>query len=524
MRLGIKTSTKPVKKTFEQIVGVIANSVQNIAEMRKAGGHKYVKREGSPGHYKYWYRLPNGRLGSKADLNEATRSKQGTDQVGKKKTANKKRLGIRKPPQGNEVGEFKRGDKISGVDVNGEKVSGTVTAVGADGVTVDGQFHVEHGKAKKEGKQSDGSYIPTKDDKKEVLRRQKLQPYEEKYKRAEQLASFAEKNKATDAAELRQKADEYKKEFEQMKNGKGKKETKPPQRTYLSPDKFNANDYAKQWADTKATPDEAGFNYILDSFGKEGADIAEKIRETEEKLKFGSEDRDTQNKFLIRGKGESARYKEVREKLHGAIMQTLLAPDKIRMAKPDPNSEPTFTILGGRGGSGKSWFKGKVYDPAKCVVLDADEIKAMLPEYQGWNAQDVHEESSDILEQMIGMCIREGLNVTLDATMKTADSAIGKILRFKSAGYRVEAHYMHLPVQEAAKRAIGRFKCENGDYTGRYVPVDKILKNTTNEDSFDQVRRMADKWSFRDSNGKKGEQPILISEGKKEVKKSFSEL
>jgi predicted kinase len=185
-------------------------------------------------------------------------------------------------------------------------------------------------------------------------------------------------------------------------------------------------------------------------------------------------------------------------------------------------------ILGGRGGSGKSWFKNNVYDPSKFVILDADEIKAMLPEFEGWNAQDVHEESSDILEQMLTACIKNGLNVVFDGTMKTASSALAKAFRMKAAGYRTEAHYMHLPRQEAAKRAIGRFKNggkegQNGEppepFTGRYVPVQIILGNTANEDSFDQLKGMVDKWSFRDNNVEnRGEPPIIISEREKAVK------
>ncbi|GAB6393296.1 MAG: zeta toxin family protein [Treponematales bacterium] len=154
-------------------------------------------------------------------------------------------------------------------------------------------------------------------------------------------------------------------------------------------------------------------------------------------------------------------------------------------------------ILGGRGGSGKSWFEGKVYDPAKYVILDTDKIKEKLPEFEGWNAADVHEESSDILEQMLSLCIRDGLNVVLDGTMKTGVSAMAKALRMKAAGYRTEAHYMHLPRQEAAKRVIERFR-DGGDkdkppFSGRYVPVAAVLENTTNEDSFDQVKGLVDR-------------------------------
>jgi predicted kinase len=307
---------------------------------------------------------------------------------------------------------------------------------------------------------------------------------------------------------------------------KAKNAKKPAMgKEFIDSAKFNAAEWKSQWDDPKATLDKEGFDYILDSFGVAGAEIAEKIRETEEKLKGRSQ---TWQKYRISGEGESARYTEEREKLHGRIMQDLLSPDKLRSALPPIGEKPTFMILGGRGGSGKSWFKNNVYDPSKFIILDADEIKAALPEFEGWNAQDVHEESSDILEQMLTTCIRNGLNVVFDGTMKTASSALAKVFRMKAAGYRTEAHYMHLPRQEAAKRAIGRFKNggkegPNGEppepFAGRYVPVDIILKNTTNEDSFDQVKGLVDKWSFRDNNvEKRGDPPIIISEGEKAVK------
>jgi predicted ABC-type ATPase len=284
---------------------------------------------------------------------------------------------------------------------------------------------------------------------------------------------------------------------------------------------FNADEWKKQWDDPKAAPDDAGIEYILESFGQEGIEIAQKIRGINEKLKGRPM---TIQKYRLSGEGESARYTEDREKLHGKIMQKLLSPDKLRAALPPLGEKPTFIILGGRGGSGKSWFKDKIYDSSKYVVLDADEIKNEIPDFKGWNAQDVHEESSDILEQMLSTCIRNGLNVVLDATMKTATSAMAKVLRMKAAGYNAEAHYMHLPRQEAAKRAIGRFKTKDGDYSGRYVPVEIVLKNTSNESSFDQVKSLVDTWSFRDNHVKRGEDPILISAGVNGIKKSYSAI
>jgi predicted ABC-type ATPase len=113
---------------------------------------------------------------------------------------------------------------------------------------------------------------------------------------------------------------------------------------------------------------------------------------------------------------------------------------------------------------------------------------------------------------MIKIARDNGVNVVLDATMKTAKSAIEKMKAFKDVGYEIEVHYMHLPRQEAAKRAVSRFMGKSKK--GRYVPIGVVLGNTTNEETFDIVKDMVDRWSFRDNNVPRGEEPILISEKK----------
>jgi plastocyanin len=45
---------------------------------------------------------------------------------------------------------------------------------------------------------------------------------------------------------------------------------------FIDPAKFHASSWSKQWVDKAATPDEAGVEYILKSFGAEGDKIAEK--------------------------------------------------------------------------------------------------------------------------------------------------------------------------------------------------------------------------------------------------------
>lgn len=262
------------------------------------------------------------------------------------------------------------------------------------------------------------------------------------------------------------------------------------------PEQFSAAGHYAQHNDDKATPES-----VLADFPP---DTAQKVAAAKAKLDGVEQTIDMHRK--------DGQWTPERMKLHETIIGHFITPELLTAAKPAEGEKPTFTLLGGRGGSGKSWFKGQVYDPAKAVCLDADEIKGMLPEYQGWNAAQVHEESGELFDHITDLAKGLGLNIVHDATMKTPKKAVALVNQFKGDGYRVEAHYMHLPRQEAAKRAIGRFL--NGGEKGRFVPPEVILGNTQNEAGFDEVKGLADAWSFRDNSGaKKGASgPVLISE------------
>lgn len=257
---------------------------------------------------------------------------------------------------------------------------------------------------------------------------------------------------------------------------------------------FDAAEYAKSHDQADVTAQS-----ILDQFP---ADTGERIAAAQERLK-GIEQ--TIEKYKRDG-----RWSAERKVLHAKIISEILSPERRKAARPKNGEKPKFIILGGRGGSGKSSFKGVVYNPDEAIVLDADHIKGLLPEFEGWNAHQVHEESSELFDEITDLAQSLGLNIVHDATMKTGHKAVALVKRFNDAGYSTEAHYMHLPRQEAAKRAVGRFI--GGGEKGRYVPIDVVLSNTSNEQSFDQVKSLVNKWSFRDNNVAKGEQPILISE------------
>lgn len=221
-------------------------------------------------------------------------------------------------------------------------------------------------------------------------------------------------------------------------------------------------------------------------------------------------------------------FTEARKALHRKIIEGILTDEAIAAATPADGEAPTFIVLGGRGGSGKSSFtwgrnrdgterepKVGEFDSRKFLVLDSDAIKERLkPPYKGWNAFSVHEESGVIFDQLTEDAARMGLNFIHDATLKSK-SVKSTIDFVKEVGYRVEGHYMFVPRQVSAVRAVKRYLGKGPQDRGRLVPPEVILENTQNERNFDSFLPEFDHWSAYDN---QGTEPKLIS--RKKGKKS----
>jgi predicted ABC-type ATPase len=183
------------------------------------------------------------------------------------------------------------------------------------------------------------------------------------------------------------------------------------------------------------------------------------------------------------------------------ISRDVFTPEQIAAATPKPGEQPTLHLLGGRGGSGKSWFTGKNGTIEKGpLYLNSDDFKKALPEYQGWNSPLLHEESSDMLAHAEQAAREHRLNVIVDGTMRSTASLNARVDAFKKAGYRIVGHYMYTSPANAAQRALERFV--RGGETGRYVMPEYSLSSTTNEASFDGIKDRIDAFEIYDNNGK----------------------
>ena len=213
-------------------------------------------------------------------------------------------------------------------------------------------------------------------------------------------------------------------------------------------------------------------------------------------------------------------YSPERLKVHDKIMSDLF--EKAANFKPKAGEKPEFIILGGPGGAGKSSFgsgDSKVYDENTHLKLDNDAIKSMLPGYNPEKAYLFHREAGDILDKAMGEAKVRGLNVVLDATMRS--SVMPELETFKSGGYKTQAHFMHISPVESAGRALLRWlnlkdgkpkalKEDGSPVRGRLVPPDVILGMTKNLNNFDEVKNHVDNWSFRRNNVPKGAAPVKV--------------
>lgn len=137
-------------------------------------------------------------------------------------------------------------------------------------------------------------------------------------------------------------------------------------------------------------------------------------------------------------------------------------------------TEPTFYMLGGGSGAGKSRIteSGITSIPSKAsgeaVFVNADDMKAALPEYNRmrmsnddadfFNAAAFgHVESSYLADQTRKAAFVQNKNIVLDGTGNGKwEDFSDKISTAKNAGYKIDAVYVTVPTDMAVTRAFNR--------------------------------------------------------------------
>lgn len=111
-------------------------------------------------------------------------------------------------------------------------------------------------------------------------------------------------------------------------------------------------------------------------------------------------------------------------------------------------------------------------DGHKYVVLNADEFKNELPEYEGINAAEVHEESSLLNKSVMVMAKAMGASIVIDGVLSNKKKAMSQLNDFKGLGYKSELIHVDVPGEQSIEMAHKRFLKRN-----RYVPSSIIVNS-----------------------------------------------
>lgn len=167
---------------------------------------------------------------------------------------------------------------------------------------------------------------------------------------------------------------------------------------------------------------------------------------------------------------------------------------------PQPvRQERRATIVLGAPASGKSAFSNRIAQQRGAALIDADEAKKVLPEYEnGVGANAVHEESTDLAGLMLQRAVSNDDNVLLPRVGSSSESVLALMTSLKEMGYEVDLVLVLVPPDEAYRRNIRRFID-----TGRLVPP-AYVRNVVGDNptsSYNTLKSKANRHAKIDNSG-----------------------
>jgi predicted ABC-type ATPase len=192
--------------------------------------------------------------------------------------------------------------------------------------------------------------------------------------------------------------------------------------------------------------------------------------------------------------------------------------DRLAWVKKGLQPEPVAldrqaTIILGPPAAGKSTIAEDFAIFNKAAIIDSDEIKASIPEFDnGIGAAAVHEESSSLAKELMDAMLKSGRNVVIPKVGDKASSILKQIQLLKDNGYTVFLIDMSVTPQNAKLRMYGRFVSN-----GRLIPpayVDAVGNLPSGVYRELKQQGAADGFAQIDNNGKFGAaRPITDKSG-----------
>lgn len=131
--------------------------------------------------------------------------------------------------------------------------------------------------------------------------------------------------------------------------------------------------------------------------------------------------------------------------------------------------EHRMDIVLGLPGSGKSSiYSNPLSQKYGERIIDTDDFRAYIPEYNGLNSAAVDQEASLIKNAIFDEALSRGDNILLSMVGDNYEKTLRKIERYEELGYEVHLHLNELPNSKSLGRSVTRYLT---DEAHRYVPV-----------------------------------------------------
>ena len=173
--------------------------------------------------------------------------------------------------------------------------------------------------------------------------------------------------------------------------------------------------------------------------------------------------------------------------------------------------EKKAIIILGPPAAGKSTLANPIARKYGAAIIDADEAKKLIPEFQGGvGANAVHRESKLMMEVGQAEAIDEGINMVIPTVGHKASSIEPLIKKLRGGGYDIELVGMDVSFINARNRMFMRFVSKN-----RYIPYD-YLKSVGEKPMmvYDEIKQkgLADGYTKIDNNGSEGAAKPVIED------------
>lgn len=144
-------------------------------------------------------------------------------------------------------------------------------------------------------------------------------------------------------------------------------------------------------------------------------------------------------------------------------------------------------------------------------IVDSDIVKEKLPEFDnGYGADNVHEESKVINEQILKDAVINGENIVLPIVGSKYTKLLTQVMDFKTQGYSVYLHLNKLPMNKSLGRMLNRFLTD-----GRFLdPIISFKYQNKPTEVFDRIIKtkgeFLDGYSEYSNDVERGQDPIFI--------------